>query len=166
MRTFLSHSSIDKDYVEAVADCLRPGTFELDSLTFDAGAINSQAILNALSRCDLFCLFLSNGSIQSSYVDFEIMFGMEYLAKAQISQFLVFCLDDESFQQANQNVKFFNIVRRALTPESVARHIQGQVISASDAKSLTNHPFVGREEEIISLERQTSDPNRPLTRAC
>ena len=42
MRAFLSHSSRDKGFVEAVASNLRPGTFELDALTFDAGAMNSQ----------------------------------------------------------------------------------------------------------------------------
>jgi hypothetical protein len=50
MRAFLSHSSKDKGFVQRVAESLRPGTYELDSQTFDAGLINSQAIISALER--------------------------------------------------------------------------------------------------------------------
>lgn len=71
MRAFLSHSSKDKGFVEAVTELFRPGTYELDSQTFDAGLVNAEAITAALRRCDLFCLFLSANSVQSSYVDFE-----------------------------------------------------------------------------------------------
>lgn len=39
MRVFLSHSSKDKGFVERVSDLLKPGTFELDSATFDAGLL-------------------------------------------------------------------------------------------------------------------------------
>ncbi len=165
MRVFLSHSSIDKGFVEAVAENLRPGTFELDSLTFDAGLINSQAILKSLERCDLFCLFLSKSSVNSSYVDFEVMLSVEYMAKAKISQFLVFCLDDDAFNLASENAKFFNIVRKILSPESVSRTIQGQYISSSDEVSGQNHPFVGRDTQLSELERQISDSDRPLVKA-
>lgn len=54
MRAFLSHSSKDKGFVERVAQNLRPGNFELDSLTFGKGGLNAQEISNGLSRSDLF----------------------------------------------------------------------------------------------------------------
>lgn len=71
MRAFLSHSSKDKDFVEQVAELMRPGTYELDATTFDAGLVNSDAIRAALNRSDLFCLFLSRSSVISKYVEFE-----------------------------------------------------------------------------------------------
>ena len=71
MKAFLSHSSKDKGFVENVVTVLRPGTYELDAQTFDFGLINSQAIIKALESCDLYCLFLSSQSVNSSYVDFE-----------------------------------------------------------------------------------------------
>ncbi|TBZ14786.1 toll/interleukin-1 receptor domain-containing protein [Rhizobium leguminosarum] len=165
MRVLLSHASIDKGFVEAVSDNLRPGTFELDSETFDAGLVNSQAIVAALSRCDVFCLFLSRKSVNSAYVNFETLLGIEFFAKAKISQFLVFCLDDEVFSQANANIKFFNIIRKTMDPESVARAIQGHAISVQDISSGSNHPFVGREVQISELEEQIADYSRPLIKA-
>jgi hypothetical protein len=106
MRAFISHSSKDKGFIEGVASLLKPGTFELDSQTFDAGLVNSKAITVALRRCDLFCLFLSASSVKSAYVDFETLLGLEFLARGQIERFLAICLDDEAFVQASSEVRF------------------------------------------------------------
>lgn len=161
MRAFLSHSSSDKDFVERVAETMRPGSYELDAITFDAGLVNSDAIRLALARSDLFCLFLSKASARSPYVDFETMLGIEFLARGSISRFLAICLDDEAFALASENVKFFNIVRKSMSPESAARLVQGQLISASSKVQSFSHPFLGREEELRNLVDQVSDHRRP-----
>ncbi len=166
MKVFLSHSSKDKGFVEAVAAMLRPGTFELDTQTFDAGLLNSQAIIKSLQRCDLFCLFLSCNSVISSYVDFETLLGIEFLASGKIGRFLAICLDDDAFGKASANVKFFNIVvRKSLEVESTARLIQGILISATRTRAIYSHPFIGREDEMVELEKQITDHKRPLSKA-
>lgn len=158
MKVFLSHSSKDKGFVEEVAELLRPGTFELDSLTFDAGLVNSEAIIKSLQRCDLFCLFLSSNSINSSYVDFETLLGIEFLAGGKIGQFLVICIEDDVFKKASANVKFFNVVRKSLGVESTARLIQGNLISAAKIGTTKAHPFIGREDELIELAETSNRP--------
>lgn len=164
MKVFLSHSSKDKGFVESVADLLRPGTFELDSLTFDAGLVNSEAIIESLQRCDLYCLFLSNNSVNSSYVDFETLLGIELLASGKINRFLVICIDDDAFGKASANVKFFNVVRKSLEVESTARLIQGNLISAAKINTTQAHPFIGREDELVELEKQLTDhPRKPYS---
>lgn len=165
MRAFLSHSSKDKPFVENVSDLLRPGTFELDALTFDAGLLNAQAILEALQRSDLFCLFLSEDSADSTYVDFEGQIAVELLASGKLDRFLTICLDDSSFERASSNVKLFNVVRKTLTPESAARLIQGVLVTASKADSSLSHPFIGRDGELLELEGQLADHNRPPAKA-
>ncbi len=161
MKVFLSHSSKDKGFVEEVAELLRPGTFELDSLTFDAGLVNSEAIIRSLQRCDLFCLFLSNNSVTASYVDFEILLGIEFVASGKIGRFLAICIEDDAFGKASENVKFFNVVRKSLGVESTARLIQGNLISAAKISTIQAHPFIGREDELVELERQVTDHKRP-----
>lgn len=161
LRAFLSHSSADKDFVERVAETLRPGTYELDAITFDAGLVNSDAIRTALQRSDLFCLFLSERSAHSAYVEFETLLGIEFLARGGISRFIAICLDDVAFNLAKENVKFYNIVRKSLSPEAAARLIQGQLISASSRADDFGHPFIGREEELKVLDDQVSDHRRP-----
>lgn len=165
MRAFLSHSSKDKFFVEGVADLLKPGTFELDATTFDAGLVNSTAIVEALKRSSVFCLFLSASSVKSPYVDFETLLGLEFLARGRISQFLAVCLDDEAFVAASDNVKFFNIVRRGVTIEGTARLIQGALLSDAAEENVLSHPFIGREEALVELEKQVIDPERPAIRA-
>ena len=81
MKAFISHSSKDKGFVESMVRSLRPGTYELDSETFDSGILNSQAIMRSLEKCDLFCLILSSQSVKSGYVDFETLLGLEFFCK-------------------------------------------------------------------------------------
>ena len=165
MKVFLSHSSKDKGFLEAVSSRLRPGTFELDWQTFDAGLINSEAIISALKRSDLFCLFLSEASVQSAYVDFETLLGIEFIANGGIRKFLAICIDEVAFEQASANIKLSNVVRKSLGPESTARLIQGNLISAASISSLQAHPFIGREDELLELEKQVTDHTRPPSKA-
>lgn len=144
---------------------MRPGSYDLDSETFDAGLINSQAIIQALRRADLFCLFLSSNSVNSAYVEFELLLGLEFIASGKIARFLAICLDEEAFSQASSNAKFFNIVRKSLTPESAARLIEGTLISVRQSDESAFNPFLGREKELLELEGQISDYNRPAAKA-
>ncbi len=165
MRAFLSHSSCDKDFVDAVASNLRPGTFELDALTFDKGILNSQAIIQALNRADLFCLFLSETSVASSYVQFETLMGIELIASGKMAAFYNLLGRTRAFAFVGDSVKNFNIVRRNVNPESAARLIQGALLSAHQLIRRDAHPFIGREAGIIELETQTTDHSRPETKA-
>lgn len=161
MKVFLSHSSKDKGFVESVAEILRPGTFELDSQTFDAGLVNSEAIIKSLQRCDLFCLFLSSNSVTSPYVNFETLLGIEFFASGKIGRFLVICIDDSVFEVAATNVKFFNVLRKSTEVESTARLIQGNLISSAKTNTIQARPFIGREDELVELGRQVTDHKRP-----
>ncbi|MXY42068.1 MAG: TIR domain-containing protein [Rhodospirillaceae bacterium] len=165
MKAFISHSSKDKEFVEKMVGELRPGTYELDAHTFDFGLINSAAISESLKRCNLFCLILSEHSFASSYVDFETLLGIEFFARGKIDRFVALCIDDKAFASAAENVKYFNVVRKFVTPESAARLIQGQLISAINAQSKLSHPFIGRNEEIAILGRQINDHRRPPSKA-
>ena len=161
MRAFLSHSSKDKAFVSSVAEQLRPGTYELDSQTFDSGLLNSQAILSSLERSTMFCLFLSEHSLDSSYVDFETIVGLELLASGNIGRFLILCLDDQVFAKAPDHIKYFNIIQRRHDPNSAARLIQGLLVSSHELCSRLTHPFVGREDDLLELEHQITDLRRP-----
>lgn len=165
MKAFISHSSKDKGFVEKMVGQLRPGTYELDSQTFDLGLVNAEAILKSMKRCDLFCLILSKESANSNYVNFETLLSHEMFARGTIDRFLVLCIDDKAFNLASENVKFFNVARKNLAPESAARIVQGQLLSAAKTKSNLSHPFIGREDEIDLLGRQINDHRRPPSKA-
>lgn len=165
MRAFLSHSSKDKGFVERVAGLLKPGTYDLDSQTFEAGLLSSSVITEALKRCDLFVLFLSADSVTAPYVQFEILLGTEFFARGQVKRFLAICIDEEAFARASENVKLFSIVRRVSTIESAAWLVQGALVAAASTEDQFSHPFIGREDSLKELESQVIDPLRPAQKA-
>lgn len=165
MKVFLSHSSKDKGFVNAVVDCLAPGTYEIDSETFDLGLVNSEAIVLSLKRCDMFCLFLSSSSLQAPYVDFETLFGVEFFARGDLVRILVLCIDDRSYSRASENVRYFNICKKRLEPESAARLIQGHLIQSAEANTSQGHPFIGRQNEISALGDQVTSHRKPASKA-
>ena len=165
MKAFVSHSSKDKGFVDSMVRSLRPGTYELDSETFDSGILNSQAIMRSLEKCDLFCLILSSQSVKSGYVNFETLLGLEFFASGKISRFLAICIDEHSFNEASESVKYFNVVRKMLTPDAASRLVQGHLISSAKLHSTQDHPFIGREDELRELGKQVNDYRRPPSKA-
>lgn len=164
MRVFLSHSSQDRDYVQKVAAQLRPGTYELDSQTFTVGESSANAALEALARCEIFCIFLSRNSLESSFVKFEIDQAIEAKARGKIHLVLGYCLDQSGLDNAPHSLRSINLKRHLGDPSSTARHIQGAMISLEDQMRKIANPFLGREEELRDLERQVCDIDRPQTK--
>ena len=76
MRAFLSHSSKDKPLVAQVATALGPLQCEYDEYSFEF-TLNTEAIRNALKRCDLFVFFLSANSVKSNFVAEELRAALE-----------------------------------------------------------------------------------------
>lgn len=165
MRAFLSHSSLDKAFVEQASKELRPGTYELDSETFEKGVLNSKAILAALNRCSVFCLFLSENSVASTFVDFETKIAFELVAAGKINRLLVLCLDEHAFQQAKAHIKFYNVIRRVHSATAAGRSILGAMIASEDERRGSRHPFIGREKELKLIEEQVLSFERAEPRA-
>jgi tetratricopeptide (TPR) repeat protein len=158
MRAFLSYSSQDQTIVGEVASQLGSANVELDSETFDRGLLNVAAIQAALRRTSLFVLFLSKAALKSGFVRYEAMLGQELLARGVIERFLVICLDPDSFASANENWKAFNFVRKAVSPQSIARLIQHHLILLTSVTSGAKQPFVGRAKELNDVKEKLIDP--------
>jgi len=165
MKAFLSHSSKDKAIVENVAEILGAANVELDSLTFDKGKLNSSAILQSLRRSSLFVLFMSENSIESSAVDYEIQNAENLVASGVIERVLIICLDDRSFSQADAILKKYNIVRKTASSEAAARMIQGQLLAIRSQDASKLWPFVGRAEQLAEITEKLISPESPKTKA-
>lgn len=161
MKAFLSHSSKDKGYVESVASFMKPGTYELDSETFDRGILNTEAIEIALKKATLFVLFLSEDSLNSGYVNFEFLIARELYASGSIEKILVICLDETSFSKAAESLKYHNFLRKAGDSASSARLIASVLISSSTKDRKESHPFLNREVEIAEIQEQLFDHAKP-----
>ena len=76
-KVFLSHSSIDKkDYVRKVAENLISAigidNVVYDEMTFEEGMMSLEEIDRALGKTDLFVIFISNNSLDSKWVKYEL----------------------------------------------------------------------------------------------
>lgn len=81
---FLSHSSVDKDFVEAVATRLGRAQVFFDKWCFETGDEFIEAIPAAMSATDVFVLFASRASLRSFWVQLEIDHAQMLLASAVI----------------------------------------------------------------------------------
>jgi hypothetical protein len=158
MKAFLSHSSRDKSIVEQVTAQLGAANVELDSETFDRGLLSVTAIQEALRRSSLFVLFLSKDALESGIVRYEALLAQELFARGVIDRFLVVCLDESSFSSADENWKSFNFVRKAASPQSIARLIQHHLILFQSKISGITQPFVGRLKELSDIKERLIEP--------
>lgn len=72
LRAFLSHSSTQKDFVEAVARELGRQYCVFDQYSFHTGDDLHEAIKRGLNDSSLFVLFASKEALKSFWVDFEL----------------------------------------------------------------------------------------------
>lgn len=165
MKAFLSHSSRDKAVVTQIAEQLGGANVELDADSFDRGILNVEAIGRALKRSSIFVLFLSEDSLQSAAVLFEANLARELQMKGLIQKFFVVCLDEASFKAAPDAWKEYNFVRRPVSPQSVARLIQGEILTARSREPASAPPFVGRQAELTSTKDKLVDPEKAATAA-
>jgi thioredoxin-like negative regulator of GroEL len=143
-KAFLSHSSLDKSFVEAVA--LRLGRVQVfvDQWGFEGGDAFIKAIPPALSGTELFVLFASRASLQSFWVQLEINHAELLLASSVLKKAIVFIIDDalghSDLPKWMQNA----LVQKYTSPNAVAREIQAQLDKMRGVKQ--KEYFFGRDQ--------------------
>ena len=93
-KAFLSHSSLDKTFVEAVAVRLGRVQVVYDKWCFESGDHFIKAIPEALKGSELFVLFASQASLRSFWVQLETDHAELLLASSVLKKAVVFIIDD------------------------------------------------------------------------
>lgn len=169
MKAFLSHSSADKEnYVRIVASRLREEDIVYDEVSFESGEFIFSEIIRSLNESTVFCLFISNKSLESDWVRQEVDGASLRLANGTLKYIYPILIDravayDDpripEWLRENYNLR---VVAR---PVIAARRIQHKLRQASWAK----HPrlrerqraFVGRNAHIEAFERRFDDFSQP-----
>lgn len=92
-KAFLSHSSVQKEYVENVASDLKSFSI-IDSKSFEFGMLNSEEILNLIDKSDLFVVFLSNEALDSGWVENELTLAYENLQEGKLKRIYPIIIDN------------------------------------------------------------------------
>ena len=99
-RAFLSHSSRDKGYIEVIAKRLGKSNIAYDSFTFEEGNKTLDEIYNELKGSDIFVYFISNYSLESSWVNTELEKAEQLFKKGNIKKFLPIIIDKCNFSKS------------------------------------------------------------------
>ena len=153
-RAFLSHSSVDKDYVDKVARQLKRSNVVFDSYCFEEGVDFRQSIIEGLDNAEVFVLFASRASLNSTWVKFELDEAQKRFIEGSIKKILVFTIgkniDHKDLPYWLRN----SLVIPAPGHTQAARFIHEKLIWGN--KQILSI-FVGREEELKEFSRDITN---------
>lgn len=151
MKAFLSHSSVDKPYVEIVAKRLGRRRVLYDEWDFQSGEQFMSAIRAALARSGAFVLFASRHSLQSLWVKFEISEAEELLRTEVLKSSLVIIIDSETTPPDLPRWMQRSLVSSVPSPNAAARIIEHRL---NEMRGITaNALFIGREDLLAELSQ-------------
>jgi hypothetical protein len=176
MKVFLSHSSKDKEaVVKPVANWLGKDKIIYDEFTFEVGAKTFDEIINGINSCDIFAFFISESSLQSEWVNKEIILAGEKVLTGKISKFFPVIIDRTikhndpripPWMQKNYNIKYTNRARL------IASRIHTKMIEIhwdrNPINKLINDVYVGRNKEQSEFENRYYDfeKEKPISIFC
>jgi len=167
-KVFLSHSSKNKkEYVRIVAEKLGAENIEYDEWSFEEGEKTTEEIEKRIDNSDLFALFISNDSLDSGWVEKEIVRAIKQLEAGRIKKIYPIIIDPTinysdsripEFLRENYNLKFIS------RPSIAARRILSKLRELHWEKpDLINRKniFVGRNGLLNSFEERIDDIDLP-----
>jgi hypothetical protein len=151
MRTFLSHSSTDKQFVETVARQLGRQFCVFDKYEFETGEDFRDAIRKGLDGSDVFVLFASKISIEREWVKFEIDEAELRKIRGAIRRVLVLIIDDDTAITDLPEWLRRGRVKKLKSPKLCAREIDFHLHEL--VRERQQPIFVGRSVEIGEAEK-------------
>lgn len=150
-RAFLSHSSIDKEFVRAVATELGRQFCLFDEQVFEDGEQFKEAIETMLDESDVFVLFVSDATLERMWVKFEIEEAWYRKLEQRITKSLVFLLSPSI--QFSQLPKWLSRAKisTVVAPKPTAREIRHHLDEL--LRSEQQPHFEGRTTEIGTLQK-------------
>ncbi len=123
-KAFLSHSSSDKSFVEAVARRLGRQQVQFDKWSFSLGQDFVRAITSGINSSASFVLFASKASLTSLWVKLEIDQARALVRSKSIRSALVFIIDDELKPADLPKWMQSSLIKKASSANAAARAIQ------------------------------------------
>lgn len=139
-KAFLSHNSVDKEFVLKVAKEIGYSESIVDSFNFTEGEDFRNQIRDHLKQSEVFVLFASKESLSAPWVKYELNLAELFILNGDISNVLVFLIGEVTHNDLPSWLR-----------NNLVKHIDNHKIAALTIKSmLRNHskkPFyIGRGE--------------------
>lgn len=151
-KAFLSHSTLDKTFVRAVAKRLGRQQVQLDEWFIETGEKFTKALPAALEKSEIFVLFASKASLNSTWVKFESRYAKKLVASEVIRRALVFLIDDQVSPSQLPGWMRKGLIKHVASANSAARIIQQ---SLNESRGLAQDQlFIGRNDLMNSLSEK------------
>lgn len=156
---FLSHSSKDKEsYVEYIADKIGKDRCVYDLYTFESGGNTIEEMLKNLDKSDLFVIFLSNNSLESKNVLFELEEAKERLQENRMKKIFPIIIDenitykDPRIPEWLRGYNLKPILRKAVAYRRIVAKALEIQYELQPILKLKKNIFVGRNSLIQKFE--------------
>ena len=159
-KAFLSHSSKDKGLVRSIAKYLGMQNCIIDELSFEPGEKTLDEIFSSLNASDIFVLFISDSSLNSTWVQDEIGYAWRNLSEEKLDRILPIIID-ENITHCDKRIpdwlsKRYNL--RYLSNEILILHKIKNALSEVNFKlnpinRALEKTFVGRNNEMARFEQ-------------
>lgn len=120
--------------------------------------LNNDAIRRSLKRSDIFVVFGSKNSINSSFVLEEERTAFELRGRGSIKSVLIFVIDDISYKELPEWLRDINIVSKVSSPAVCARKIQSELLKIDSEKRRSDDLYIGRDDDEKSLRQALAVP--------
>ena len=158
MKIFLSHSSIDKPFIERLNGEIGYDWVTFDKYSFEAGEKLTDSIRKGIEGCDIFVLFISKNSIDSVWVKEELEMIAPLIVTKGI-KFLPYCIDEDIKMQDerlpswvwDRLVVYYPYHK--LLARVIQREIKREIWKKYPESKQKANLFVGRHVDMDRLER-------------
>lgn len=163
-KAFLSHSSKDKDLVRKVAQQLGNKNCVLDEISFDPGRKTLEQIFSELDSSDIFVLFISNESLESTWVKKEINRAKENLSNDYLDRIIPIIIDENVTYSDTRipkwiakpyNLKF--IENEVIILKKIRQALKEVNFKKTKFNQEIEKNFVGRNDEMEKFENDINN---------
>lgn len=155
-RAFLSHSSLDKDFVREVYSTLGAAKAVYDAVTFRRNCDLAEQIEKGIDGADVYVLFSSRAALDSNWVKSEMDLAHEMKMRCNIRSFLIFQLDDTPWSDLPSWMSRY-VVSCPPSPEQAALRILDELHASKRNVSRC----IGRESEVRLIATEILEREKP-----
>lgn len=154
---FISHSSVQKPYLEKLLKVIGYNDVIVDKYTFESGNDLWGEIRAAIDECDIFVYLISKESLTSEWCKNEIGYVREYIDEGKIvfAPFIIdkdIKIDDPGIKKWIRDEYLTNtFVQPRMLAYLLKRKLRNNKFSKLPSQNKLNHLFIGRELEMKSL---------------
>ncbi|MBQ4679754.1 toll/interleukin-1 receptor domain-containing protein [Aeromonas dhakensis] len=150
MKAFLSHSSMDKEFVREVANQLGRINCVFDEKSFSSGLEFKTEIERHLENSSVFIFFASKDSLASFWCNFEMEQAFYTKLKGGLSAGIVYLIDPIASHDALPSWLKTRLIKHETSPAAIARDIKYHLSRSAD--EYQQPIYIGRAKERELLE--------------